>query len=44
MPELAPCPAMPVFATDPLRFRMKVEKSIPFTTGATPMRVVGAPL
>ena len=36
MPDEEPWPAMPVLATDPLRFSVICEKSTPLMTGATP--------
>ena len=33
MPEFEPWPAMPLFATDPLRLMIRFEKSAPLTVG-----------
>src|SRR6188474_2176777 len=44
IPEEEPWPAMPVFATDPLRFRTMLLKSMPLIVGAWPLMRVGAAL
>src|SRR4051794_6907062 len=42
-PELEPWPAMPLLATDPLRFMIMLPKSAPATAGTSPrMRVEAA--
>ena len=41
MPEVAPCPAIPVLATDPLRLMTILLKSMPPTAGAMPLMRVG---
>src|SRR5207247_4458955 len=43
IPELAPCPAMPKFATDPVRLMVAADRSAPPLGSAALMRV-GAPL
>jgi hypothetical protein len=44
MPDAFPCPAIPVFATEPLRFSTMLPKSTPLTTGAIPLMRVRAEL
>jgi hypothetical protein len=44
IPDDEPWPAMPVFATEPLRLSTSLEKSTPLTVGARPSISVGAAL